>query len=279
MPGPERRRIAREMAELFRIGSLMERRPATLSGGEQQRVALARALAVRPDLVLLDEPLSSVDDTLRRDMRAMMRDRFSALGVTAIYVTHDIDEAYTLADRIILFRGGRVHRMGKPAAIFSDPQDEYCARFLSSGPLVPVLGGSGFPGNAESGYPTPFGTLRTAPSTGDRRPGWIYFPRSRCLPAGNAGPTSLELPGHAAGPGTERRPYNTLAGHVVSLSFSNGRIQVGLAAGHAAGGRQDPPVEACVLSLEAPPDATVAPGDRLVFTVPVEACRALPAQA
>ena len=106
-------------------------RPAPLlSGGQQQRVALARALAVDPRVVLLDEPLSNLDAQLRLSMRAELADLRRRLGFTAIYVTHDQEEAFALSDRIVVMRGGRIEQDGTPAALHAAPRTQFVARFL-----------------------------------------------------------------------------------------------------------------------------------------------------
>ena len=103
---------------------------ATLSGGEQQRVALARALAPRPRLLLLDEPLGSLDRALRQRLVVELRDLLTSAGVSAVYVTHDQEEAFALADSLVVMRAGRVVQRGTPEAVWSRPANEFVARFL-----------------------------------------------------------------------------------------------------------------------------------------------------
>jgi thiamine transport system ATP-binding protein len=103
---------------------------ATLSGGEQQRVALARALAPRPRLLLLDEPLGSLDRSLRQRLVVELRELLTTAGVSAVYVTHDQEEAFALADALVVMRAGRVVQRGTPEAVWSHPRDEFVARFL-----------------------------------------------------------------------------------------------------------------------------------------------------
>src|SRR3712207_1816707 len=109
-PKDEAARRVREVAELVQVDKLLERRPSQLSGGQQQRVALARALVKEPRLILLDEPLSNLDATLRLTMRTEIRRLQRRLGVTTILVTHDQIEATTMADRIICMNGGRIEQ-------------------------------------------------------------------------------------------------------------------------------------------------------------------------
>jgi thiamine transport system ATP-binding protein len=107
-----------------------------LSGGEQQRVALARTLAPSPRLILLDEPIGSLDRTLREHLITEMRSIFSELGVTAIYVTHDRDEAFAVADTVAVMNHGRLVRKGTPQELWSNPQDEFVARMLGFNTIV-----------------------------------------------------------------------------------------------------------------------------------------------
>ena len=116
--------------ELTRLTHLADRRPAELSGGEQQRTALARSLAPNPDLLLLDEPFSSLDATLRKDLRREVRRILQATGVTTILVTHDQDEALSMCDRLALILEGEVQQVGTPRELYWSPRNEKVARFI-----------------------------------------------------------------------------------------------------------------------------------------------------
>jgi thiamine transport system ATP-binding protein len=129
------RRVA-EVLELVGLGALRDRRVAQLSGGEQQRVALARALAVEPRLLMLDEPLGALDRPWRERLLDEFRDLLDRTGLPAIYVTHDHDEAFALADRIVVMRAGRVVQTGPPAAVWRRPADPWTAAFLGFAPAV-----------------------------------------------------------------------------------------------------------------------------------------------
>ena len=131
----EAERRAREMAALVRIEALLERRPSQLSGGQQQRVALARALVKRPHLLLLDEPLSNLDATLRLTMRTEIRRIQRELGVTTILVTHDQIEATTMADRIVVMNAGRVEQEGTAKDLYERPASLFVASFVGSPPI------------------------------------------------------------------------------------------------------------------------------------------------
>jgi iron(III) transport system ATP-binding protein len=121
--------VARALA-LVGLEEFTERPAARLSGGQQQRVALARALAVDPKVVLLDEPLSNLDAELRVAMRAELAGLRKNLGYSAIYVTHDQEEAFALSDRVAVMRAGRIEQVGTPAALHAAPRTRFVARFL-----------------------------------------------------------------------------------------------------------------------------------------------------
>jgi iron(III) transport system ATP-binding protein len=113
-----------------RLQDLGERYPAELSGGQQQRVALARALAPKPDILLLDEPLSNLDANLRGDMRLEIRRLHDEFRNTSIYVTHDQLEAMTMADRIVVMNAGRIEQVGTPQDVYDRPNSKFVARFI-----------------------------------------------------------------------------------------------------------------------------------------------------
>ncbi|HJS33423.1 MAG TPA: ABC transporter ATP-binding protein, partial [Alphaproteobacteria bacterium] len=138
MVGTERSQIVHlvgEAAAKVRIDHLLERRPGQLSGGQQQRCALARAIVRKPRLFLLDEPLSNLDAKLRLETRVELRKLQRSLDVTSVYVTHDQEEAMTIADRMAIFMEGRIAQMGSPAAIFARPASIDVAAFLGSPPM------------------------------------------------------------------------------------------------------------------------------------------------
>lgn len=128
----ERRKRAVEMLELVRIPQLAERRAHQLSGGEQQRVALARALAIKPEILLMDEPLSALDAKLREDLRAELSRLLRELKLTTIYVTHDQAEAMSLGHELIVMNEGRKEQAGLPEDLYRRPATPFVARFLGS---------------------------------------------------------------------------------------------------------------------------------------------------
>jgi len=135
VPEPEITRRVQRMAELVHIGELLDRFPAQLSGGQRQRVAMARALAVEPDVLLMDEPLSNLDALLRLEMRAELKKLLSELETTTIYVTHDQVEALSLADRIAVMEAGRIVQVGTPMQIYHEPANTFVGRFIGSPPM------------------------------------------------------------------------------------------------------------------------------------------------
>ena len=134
------RRVSRAL-DLVQLGGLGSRYPAQLSGGQQQRVALARAIVTEPPLILMDEPLSNLDAKLRLEMRLEIRRLHQSLGLTTLYVTHDQEEALSLADRVVLMRDGVIEQSGTPEELYAQPRSLYVANFLGYRNLVPVTVG------------------------------------------------------------------------------------------------------------------------------------------
>ena len=125
-----------EALSLVRLAHYRDRKPSELSGGQQQRVALARAVVTRPEVLLLDEPLSNLDAKLREEMRIELKELHRTLGITFIYVTHDRGEALSMSDRIVVMRDGRVDQIGSPRQVFEEPDSIEVARFMGHGNLL-----------------------------------------------------------------------------------------------------------------------------------------------
>jgi putative spermidine/putrescine transport system ATP-binding protein len=121
---------AKEALRLVRLEAYAERLPRQLSGGQQQRVALARALAIRPDVLLLDEPLSNLDAKLREEVRIEIRELQRQLGLTTIMVTHDQEEALTVADRLVVMADGEIRQIGSQRDLYERPADRFVAGFV-----------------------------------------------------------------------------------------------------------------------------------------------------
>jgi putative spermidine/putrescine transport system ATP-binding protein len=136
--GLEMRRFGRKEIESkvaaalqrVRLGHLSDRLPKQLSGGQQQRVALARALIIEPDVLLLDEPLSNLDAQLRHEMKGEIRALQRTMGITTVFVTHDQDEALSVADRVVVMRSGRIEQDGTPSEVFEGPSSHFVAEFM-----------------------------------------------------------------------------------------------------------------------------------------------------
>jgi iron(III) transport system ATP-binding protein len=136
-PDEKRMRVATLLAAT-QLSALSERYPSELSGGQQQRVALARALAPKPDILLLDEPLSNLDANLRAEMRFEIRRLHDQFQYTSVYVTHDQVEAMTMADRIVVMNGGRIEQIGKPEEVYERPNSAFVARFIGGSNVLTV---------------------------------------------------------------------------------------------------------------------------------------------
>ena len=128
--GGELRRRVGEALELVQLQKLGDRRPHQLSGGQRQRVALARAIVTKPRVLLLDEPLSALDKSLRVDMQIELKRIQREIGITTIFVTHDQEEALTLSDRIGILKDGRLIQQGAPQEVYHTPRDRFTASFL-----------------------------------------------------------------------------------------------------------------------------------------------------
>jgi len=128
-------RVANSL-EMVNLTGFDNRRVTDLSGGEQQRVALARALATRPRLLMFDEPLGALDRTLREDLLNELRSILHQTNIPAIYVTHDQEEAFTIADRVLILHNGRIIRAGTPAEVWANPESVFVAGFLGLGNVI-----------------------------------------------------------------------------------------------------------------------------------------------
>ena len=138
---PAEAEISARVAKLLhflQIEALAYRFPAELSGGQRQRVALGRALAIDPEVLLLDEPFGALDAQVRRDLRRWLREVHDATGSTTIFVTHDQEEAFELADRVVVMGAGRIEQIGRPDEIYDNPATPFVARFLGLTVELPV---------------------------------------------------------------------------------------------------------------------------------------------
>ncbi len=183
-----------ELLEMIGMAGLGGRYPHQLSGGQQQRVALARALATRPALVLLDEPFSALDPALRAGVRADVTSLLRAAGATALLVTHDQDEALSLADQVAVIRDGRVGQCDTPQEIYDSPADTELASFVGEANLIPGV-------FADGAVRTAFGDLAFNSRVGHERPEsdavvLIRPEQLRLHPAGLAGALAGQILDH-----------------------------------------------------------------------------------
>ena len=229
-------RIA-EMVVLTKIGGLENRRIDQLSGGQRQRVALARAVAIRPRVLLLDEPLTALDASLRDRLRGELNRLLRSLGITAIYVTHDQAEAMELGDRIVVMRKGAIAQIGTPREVYFAPTSRFVAEFVGAANIIeaPV---------AEGHLVLPGGRLEVAAAE------------------------------HAAAATVMIRPETigivdaaeaSLCGLVESVSFIGDKQRL------VVTGAADRP-----LTIDAPNTIGVKPGDRVGLSIPRDAVRLLP---
>ncbi|MBV8652181.1 MAG: ABC transporter ATP-binding protein, partial [Alphaproteobacteria bacterium] len=131
-PAAEIKARVEEMLRVIKLPQLASRYPYQLSGGQQQRVALARALATKPQVLLLDEPLSALDAKIRVSLREEIKAVQRNLGITTIYVTHDQEEALSMSDRIVVMSEGRIEQVGTPSEIYNDPKTRFVASFVGT---------------------------------------------------------------------------------------------------------------------------------------------------
>jgi spermidine/putrescine transport system ATP-binding protein len=210
-PAPEIRRRVEGMLELTSLHGLGERRPGQLSGGQQQRVALARALVNQPAVLLLDEPLGSLDLKLRRQMQLELSRIQREVGITFVYVTHDQEEAMTMSDRIAVMDGGRVVQVGSPQGIYETPVSRFVADFIgSSNVLAGRVIGVG-------------GALVAVQLTGGEH---VRIPRAAGLLAGLTvsvvvRPDRMEVTDDVVPEG-----WNALGGRVVKVSYLGTHLQI-----------------------------------------------------
>ncbi len=138
VPAGEQERRVREALEMVELAGLERRPVSALSGGQQQRVALARAMAPEPRVLLLDEPLSNLDPTLRERTRRELRVLIRKIGITTVLVTHEQEEAFDLADRVAVLRDGKLEQVGTPEELYLKPQSSFVAGFIGRASVVPV---------------------------------------------------------------------------------------------------------------------------------------------
>ncbi len=237
MPAKERAARVAELVALTNISGLENRRIDQLSGGQRQRVALARAVAIRPGILLLDEPLTALDAALRDRLRGELNRLLRALGITTIYVTHDQSEAMELGDRVVVMQKGAIAQIGTPREIYFMPRSRFVAEFIGAANIVeaPIEGGHlVLPGGRQSIG----GDLDMPAAVAMIRPETI-----RVTEAGNS----------------------QLSGIIDSVSFIGDRQRLTVS---GASNR--------LLTVDAPNTVQARPGERIGLSIPPDAVRLLP---
>jgi putative spermidine/putrescine transport system ATP-binding protein len=238
VPAAERAKRIAELVALTNISGLENRRIDQLSGGQRQRVALARAVAIRPGILLLDEPLTALDAALRERLRGELNRLLRALGITTIYVTHDQAEAMELGDRIVVMSKGRIAQIGAPREIYFTPANRFVAEFIGAANIVEA--------------PIANGHLMLP---GGRQP----IDGAADLPAAVAmvRPETIRVVDAASAP---------LAGVVDSVSFVGDRQRL------TVSGLSNRPI-----MVDAPNTLSIKSGERIGLSIAPEAIRLLPA--
>lgn len=202
----DRPKRVREALAMVQMEQYARRKPNQLSGGQQQRVALARALVIRPDVLLLDEPLSNLDAKLRIELRSQIRRICKATGITTVYVTHDQKEALSMADRVAIIREGAVVQVGTPRDLYRRPGSAFVAAFLGETNFIPVQGLE--PGMGGLTIVTPAGRLVTTQRVDDDH-GELFC---------SVRPETLAVTDDAEGP-------NRLQGRIVETTYLGELVQ------------------------------------------------------
>nr|MCU0493824.1 ABC transporter ATP-binding protein [Chloroflexaceae bacterium] len=238
-----------EMLRIIHMQEFASRYPYQLSGGQQQRVALARALAIRPQVLLLDEPLSALDAKIRISLRQEIRAIQRELGITTIYVTHDQEEALSLSDRIVVMSRGRIEQIGTPFEIYNFPRTRFVASFVGTLNMLPADVVDGAAGRVcVSGQ-----ELRVEPLPGEARPGQTLTLALR--------PEAISLDGAGASPNGSS---NHLNGTIDEVTFLGAVVRVRVrVAEHMVNfdtfnnPQQPPPQRGQAVTLSFPPEACV----------------------
>ena len=244
--GDRHKRVG-ELLELVGLGDAGDRYPHQLSGGMQQRVALARALAIRPQVLLLDEPLSALDAKVRLQLREEIRRIQLELGITTLYVTHDQEEALSISDHVAVMNGGRIEQMGSPAEMYSAPATPFVAEFIGTMNRLEATVVDGASGTVDHG-----GVTLTVNAARDRARGARVLVLVR--------PETVELaPADGAG------GPNTLVGDVVTQTFLGPVTRLKVLG----------PGTDLIADVATAKAATLPVGTRVTATLPAEGARLL----
>jgi len=260
-----RRELVDKMLDLVGLAGLGDKPSTLLSGGQQQRVALARALVFEPALLLLDEPLSNLDAKLREQMRFELRIMQQRVGLTAIYVTHDQEEALTLSDRLVVMNHGEIEQIGTPIDVYERPATRFVAQFIGKGNMIDVASGvdwqpSGARLTLHSGARVaevhiPSSSIRTEPvrkaaatTNGGATPAASLFVR----------PEKIEI-GDGTRTGTRSQQAVQLAGRVIGRAYVGNRAEYLVMINDATS-----------LKVEASTDVTVGAGREVMLSIAPE---------
>jgi iron(III) transport system ATP-binding protein len=258
----QRRELVDKVLDLVGLSGLGDKPSTLLSGGQQQRVALARALVFEPALLLLDEPLSNLDAKLREQMRFELRIMQQRIGLTAVYVTHDQEEALTLSDRLVVMNHGEIEQIGTPTQVYEHPATRFVAQFIGKGNMIDVASGvdwqtSGARLTLHSGgeareVQIPSSSIRTEPArkttNGNATPAASLFVRPEKIEIGS---------GERAGARSAHTVH--LSGRVL------GRAYVGNRAEYLVAINDD-----TSLKVESSTDVTVGPGSEVMLSIAPE---------
>jgi iron(III) transport system ATP-binding protein len=245
----DRDRRVDEMLRAVQLDGYGARYPGELSGGQQQRVAVARALVVEPEILLLDEPLSNLDASLREEMRFEIRRLHERFAITTLYVTHDQAEAMVISDRVAVLRDGRVVQVGPPEELFEHPRTRFVAEFVGKTNLIDAV--------AEGGGSVARGSVRLRVAADG------LAPRAQVV-------VSIRPHQIALGPAVTPRAdgdANVLAGTVVRASYLGEAVDYQVALDGSD----------VILRVTGPAPVRVRPGEPVTVTVPAAACVLLPA--
>jgi iron(III) transport system ATP-binding protein len=245
----DRDRRVDEMLRAVQLGGYGARYPGELSGGQQQRVAVARALVVEPEILLLDEPLSNLDASLREEMRFEIRRLHERFAITTLYVTHDQAEAMVISDRVAVLRDGRVVQIGPPEELFEHPRTRFVAEFVGKTNLIDAV--------ADGGGSVARGSVRLRVAADGLAP--------RAQVVVSIRPHQIAL-GTAATPRADG-DANVLAGTVLRASYLGEAMDYQVALDGSD----------VVLRVTGPAPARARPGEPVTVTVPAAACVLLPA--
>ncbi|MEU9164475.1 ABC transporter ATP-binding protein [Streptomyces sp. NPDC091204] len=236
-----------EMLDLVQLGQFAQRKPHQLSGGQQQRVAVARALINHPQVLLLDEPLGALDLKLRRQMQLELKRIQTEVGITFVHVTHDQEEAMTMADTVAVMNGGRVEQLGAPAELYENPGTTFVANFLGTSNLIEA--------NVESA-----GSDVVVSASGSK----LRLPAARCATTPTTGgkllvgvrPEKISLV-HADDEDTIAAGRNKIAGRIAASSF------IGVSTQYVIDSQVCPELEVYAQNIER--DGRLVPGAEVIL--------------